>query len=302
MKRRKARAASTAELGVLRARLAEAEELVAAIRNGTVDAVVVTGERGEQVYTLNGADRTYRQLIEKMTEGALTLSLGGVILYCNTRVAEALGRPLEHVVGTALEEHLIAADRQAFAALLVRACTRPSRGEIRLQTAEHGALPAFLSLSRLQGEAEMLFCLVATDMTATRRLEQVIAEERLARLILEQAAEGIVVCDAQGYVTRASLVAMGWCRRSPLCRPFAEAFALHDGAGNPFDPTPVLQGTAVRNQEVVLRGQDQELNMILSAAPLVPDAPAGCVITLTDITERTRAAAGRELGTSRPGP
>jgi adenosyl cobinamide kinase/adenosyl cobinamide phosphate guanylyltransferase len=70
-----------AELEDLRTRLAEAEDVLRAIRNGEVDAVVVTGERGEQVYTLSGADRVYRQLIETMSEGAMTLSADGVILY-----------------------------------------------------------------------------------------------------------------------------------------------------------------------------------------------------------------------------
>ena len=43
-----------AELEGLRTRLAEAEEVLRAIRNGEVDAVVVAGERGEQVYTRAG--------------------------------------------------------------------------------------------------------------------------------------------------------------------------------------------------------------------------------------------------------
>ena len=63
-----------AELEDLRARLAEAEEVLRAIRNGEVDAVVVTGKHGEQVYTRSGADSVYRQLIETMSEGAATLS------------------------------------------------------------------------------------------------------------------------------------------------------------------------------------------------------------------------------------
>ena len=64
----------TAELTDLRARRAEAEEVLLAIRNGEVDAVLVTGERGVQVHTLSGVDRIYRQLIETMSEGAATLS------------------------------------------------------------------------------------------------------------------------------------------------------------------------------------------------------------------------------------
>ena len=69
-----ARSELAAEMEDLRTRLAEAEEVLRAIRNGEVDAVVVNGERGEQVYSLIGADRVYRRLIETMSEGAATLS------------------------------------------------------------------------------------------------------------------------------------------------------------------------------------------------------------------------------------
>src|ERR1700761_1238659 len=71
----------------LRARLQEAEDTLDAIRNGDVDAVVVGGSAGQQVYTLQNADRPYRVLIEQMQEGALTLSDDGTILYCNERFA-----------------------------------------------------------------------------------------------------------------------------------------------------------------------------------------------------------------------
>ena len=47
----------------LKARLREAEDTLEAIRNGEVDAVVVGGAAGQQVYTLKNADRPYRVLI-----------------------------------------------------------------------------------------------------------------------------------------------------------------------------------------------------------------------------------------------
>src|ERR1700712_2576716 len=86
------------ELEVLRTRLAEAEETLDAIRNGDVDALVVSSPSGEFVYTLENADRPYRVLIEQMQEGAVTLSDNGTILYCNERFATLVGKTNDSVI------------------------------------------------------------------------------------------------------------------------------------------------------------------------------------------------------------
>ena len=51
------------ELEELRARLEEAESTLSAIRNGEVDALVVSGQHGEKVYTLQTAETPYRALV-----------------------------------------------------------------------------------------------------------------------------------------------------------------------------------------------------------------------------------------------
>ncbi len=282
-----------AELEDLRSRLAEAEDVLCAIRNGEVDAVVVTGKHGEQVYTLSGADSVYRQLIETMSESAVTLSLDGVVLYCNVCFARTLGRPLEQVLGTALRNYLSPADQQALDDVLVQARTVPSRREISLKCSEGRVVPVYLSASRLHSEAaQMVFCLVLTDLTEQKRHEQIVAAERLARLILEQAAGTIVVCDEQGQVIRASHAAQSFCNGSPLLRPFAEVFPLRTGASDPFHLASVLQGETLRNVEVALDRQGEKLHLILNAGPLLNEQQIlGCVVTLTDITERKRAQA-----------
>lgn len=45
-----------------------------------MDALVLSGEKGEEVFTLKGADKLYRVLVETMSESALTLSDDGTIL------------------------------------------------------------------------------------------------------------------------------------------------------------------------------------------------------------------------------
>src|ERR1700748_3414629 len=83
-------------------RLREAEETLEAIRTGAVDAVVIAGSQGQQVYTLENADRPYRVVVEQMQEGAITLSENGTILYCNERFATLVARPHDSVVGQPL--------------------------------------------------------------------------------------------------------------------------------------------------------------------------------------------------------
>ncbi|MBI4626941.1 MAG: ATP-binding protein, partial [Verrucomicrobia bacterium] len=81
-------------LSELRARLAEAEETLRAIRTGEADAVVITAKRGPQVFTLEGAGHAYRVLIESMNEGALTLTPDKMILYANQCFARMVKCPL----------------------------------------------------------------------------------------------------------------------------------------------------------------------------------------------------------------
>jgi PAS domain S-box-containing protein len=280
-----------AELEEVRARLAEAEEALRAIRDGNVDAVVVTGGRGEQVFTLIGADRVYRQLIESMSEGAATVSGDGVILYGNVRLAEMLGRPLHQVFGTVLRSYLAASDQEAFDAILAHTRTTPSRLEVNLENNEGHLVPVYLSVSPLQSdEAETVFCVVLTDLTEQKRHEHVVATERLARLILEQVAEAIVVCNDQGQVIRVSRAAEWFCDTSPLLRPFVEVFPLRTDDAESFHLAPVFRGETLRDVDVALERQGQRVDLILNAGPLFSGQEIlGCVVTLTDITHRKRA-------------
>jgi PAS domain-containing protein len=84
-------AADRDQIEALRARLAEAEELLRAIRLGEIDALVVEGPAGHQVYTLHSAEEPYRTLVEQMQEGAVVLTAGGDILYANARFAALVG-------------------------------------------------------------------------------------------------------------------------------------------------------------------------------------------------------------------
>ena len=110
---------STAEqIRSLTARLEEAEETLRAVRSGEIDAFIVQGPAGEQVYALRSAEQPYRNLIEDMLEGAAILTTEGDIAYCNRRFAELVSVPLEDVIGGGMERFIVGADRAAYRSLL----------------------------------------------------------------------------------------------------------------------------------------------------------------------------------------
>ncbi len=102
----------------LLARLAEAEETLQALRKGDLDALVVQGADGDQVYTLHGAEEPYRRLVEQMREGAVVLGPAGEILYANAQFAALVGEPLESLPSGRIDRFLPDADRADFVALM----------------------------------------------------------------------------------------------------------------------------------------------------------------------------------------
>ena len=103
----------------LRTRLLEAESNLHAIYCGEIDALLLADENGERrVFTLRSADAPYRALVERMQEGAATLSLTGDIVYCNQRFAELVRVPLEHAIGASIGKFLPAAEGEILRAML----------------------------------------------------------------------------------------------------------------------------------------------------------------------------------------
>ena len=58
-----------AAIAELRNRLSEPEEIVRAVRQGEVDAFVISEPEGTQIYSLRSAEQLYRSMIEEMQEG-----------------------------------------------------------------------------------------------------------------------------------------------------------------------------------------------------------------------------------------
>ena len=291
------------ELEGLRVRLAEAEETLRAIRQGEVDALVVDSPDGPRVYTLKGADEPYRILVERMQDGAATLSAEGTILYGNRGFAQMIGRSLEQVIGAPLRSFVEAGEQVALEAALQAGRCGSVRRELMLRRADGTVFPALLSLGPLPAEDDgAAVSMVASDLSEQRRGEAIAMAERFLRSILEQATEPIVVCDARGRITHASRAALALGAGDAIGLPVAEAFRFEvpDRTGqrrsarrmlaNQF--ARALRGRSVTGVEVRWTGPDGERrDYLLSAGPLHDgrDVVVGCIAMLVEISERKRA-------------
>ncbi len=284
----------------LRRRLQEAEETLRAIQSGEVDGIVVSGEQGEQVYTLKDADRLYRALVEEMGEGALMLTPQGYIVYANRRMAQLLDRPLESITGTHLGLYLGEGDRERFWALLQQGAQGNAKSYITLVSAYGEAVPVELSLRRQEVDGHVHLSATAVDLRERRRSEASLrmAEERY-RLLFERNLAGIfratldprtlesnrLDCNTAyaqilGYASRDELIG------APISRVFPSEEAWREYA------RLLLQEKRVTNQELELRDRDGAPIWVVANATLTPYEGYELFLiegSLIDITERRRA-------------
>jgi PAS domain S-box-containing protein len=159
------------EVEELRLQLTEANETIEAIRTGQIDALVVQGENGHELYTLKSADQTYRVFIEKMTEGAVTLNIKGLILYCNSQFAQMVQLPLSNVIGISFEEFIAPESKLVYKKLFSDCWRNDCKGEVWLKAGEDKT-PVQLSLTTLELEEGVSLSIILTDLTAQKATQK----------------------------------------------------------------------------------------------------------------------------------
>jgi PAS domain S-box-containing protein len=183
LRKRKKKSAAVSRATPLRARIAELEETLRAIRMGEVDAVLVSGPGGDQVFTLQGAEHPYRLMVETIDEGAATLADDGTVLYANRSFAEIFAVPLEKLIGTRLNDFVPGEDERLLSSLLAAATTQIVRGEIRIDADQQRARTIRLTLSPLREQGVRTICVVATELTVLLEANEAL---RVSELSLRQ--------------------------------------------------------------------------------------------------------------------
>jgi PAS domain S-box-containing protein len=167
-----------AKLSELQLRFDEAQQALDAIRAGEVDSLVVEGPDGPRVFSLEGADHSYRVLMEAMSEGAATLGETGTILYCNAQFARLIDRPLEQTMGSSIHDYVPERFRSASRALVERTETSGGRQEIPLLSTGGIEIPVYLSVSSIFIGDRRSSCLVATDLREQKRSQALVAAQQ----------------------------------------------------------------------------------------------------------------------------
>jgi PAS domain S-box-containing protein len=269
----------------LRLQLKEARDIISAIRDGEVDALLVSADKKDQVYILHGADYVYREIIEKMQEGYVTLSKDGVILFCNYNFAQLVHSRFDEVIGSSIYELLPQSETEIL--LQSMADQKNFKREFTLAGKEF-SVPVLVSVN-FREDKELFAYMIITDLTEQKRNEQ-----RFMHRVFDQAGEAIIVCDMTGKIIRVNSSATKVFGPGLLQKLFAPTLQLcRERDGKPFSVLGALHRGKTSEIEARYTCRDgRTLSFLVSVGWLTGSNPVeriGFLVTLGDITQRRLA-------------
>ena len=274
-----------AEIKELRLQLKEAQNIISAIRDGEVDAMLISKPKGDQIYILQGADHVYREIVEEMQEGYITLSKDGVILFSNGKFAQMLRNRLEKVIGKSIYELLSPSETEIFRRSLTSA-DRFKR-EFSLNTADGLSVPVLVSANCFFAEHQFAYVIV-TDLT-----EQKHNEQKFMHRVFDQAGESIIACDVTGCIVRANHIATKLFGTEILHHDFDHAIPLfREKDGTSFAIKDAMRGNISALETQYATRDNKERTFLISAGVLTgveAEESLGFLVTLSDITDRKQA-------------
>jgi len=174
------------EISSLKDQLHDANSIVSAIRQGDIDALVVQNDGVPQLYSLETADYTFRLLIEKFQQGALSIARNGLILYCNDYFSNLVGISSEKIIGNYIYEYFD--NSEHFTALIESLKYGITTHEILFKTQhEKRIFPAYIALTDLEPAVQGIG-IVITDLTEKKKHEEALLhhqkelEEKISEL------------------------------------------------------------------------------------------------------------------------
>ena len=168
-----------AQIESLKEKLYESNSIIDAIKEGDVDALVVNNNGKPQLYSLETADYTYRLLIEKFRQGALSIAKNGLILYCNDYFAKLVNTPTEKIIGNYIQEYF---DNASQFVTLIEALKYGLTTHEILFKSDGGSptiFPAYISLTDLEPSVDAIG-IVVIDLTEKKKHEEALLKNQQA--------------------------------------------------------------------------------------------------------------------------
>lgn len=308
-RQRPGRNAHRREIEELKARLAETEETLRAIREGEVDAVVVSGSKGDQVFSLIGAESIYRLIVETMKEAVFTASFDGRILYCNAQLSEFVRTPMAEILGRRLEEFVAPDSKSATDLLLSEARERPVKTRLMFKASDESLVPAHVSANVLRQVDELSICIVASDLTELENSteliqklrrqqeelkssnEELIRSESKFRALFESSPDAVFIATFNGMIAAANPAAcemFGMAEAELLRGGYQGISVLDDPEGFAAFDELGRTGRLIKRELTFIRKNGEKLTAEVDAA-VMPNNRDYAFVILRDITERKRA-------------
>jgi PAS domain S-box-containing protein len=292
-----------AEIEELRMKLAEANQLIQAIKAGEVDAFAMGSDATPEVYTLQSGDYAYRILIEEIGEGALNVTEDGLIVYTNAGFFELVGLSYDKVIGTNVFDYIHPGSAASFKTLFQGAGKNKTKGEIDLLVNDI-TIPVYISLTSLQPNLPTVGIIVS-DQTqkkkheteilryqqsleennrvlthkndelasfayvASHDLQEPLRKIRLFTTFIQEKAAGGLPPEIAGYFDR---IMNGAQRMQVLIRALLEYSRVGNAAGT-FVPTDLNQLVAEVNTTLSETIEENHATIAISALPEVPVIP-----------------------------
>ena len=189
----------------LRARLAEAEEMLRAISRGEADALVIESGAGPKVYTIQGQEsetnRLRSEMLAQVSDAVIAVDGEERVIYLNAAAERLYGLSTSSALGRALSEihgsRWLNPESEAAAAAAFRARGEWRGESIHIRNDGH-ELNVESSITALQGNGEYAGGRLAVirDVTERRQHEEkVLVSEIRYRRLFETAHDGVLILD-----------------------------------------------------------------------------------------------------------
>jgi len=152
--------------------LREAKATIDAVKTGTIDALMGSDKKKLKVYTETATDKTYRTIIEKRHEGAVTLNKNGTILYCNSYFANMVKLPLQKVLGTKFKKYINNSSLENYDTLFKQGWKVYDQDEVCLYTNDGKTIPVLMSVNRLSLDNNLVLSIILTDLTIRNKNQE----------------------------------------------------------------------------------------------------------------------------------